>query len=120
MPNETHLAPPRYAIPDFFSSLLSIPSRLDPLRLRARRRRSRRRCRRREHVFVTFLLRALLDLDQPLEVCSVFNDDLRRRQISIHRTVLLDLDLTCPTHITLHPPLHNHLPSNPVGFLLSP
>src|SRR5260221_9719741 len=25
MPNETHLAPPRYTIPDFFSSLLELP-----------------------------------------------------------------------------------------------
>ena len=46
--------------------------------------------------------RALLDLDRALEVCSVFDDDLRRRQISVHRTVLLDLDLAFPTDITLH------------------
>src|SRR5258707_7380159 len=84
--------------------ILSIPSRLDTLRLRARRRRSRRRCRRREHVFVAFLFRALLDFDRPLEVCSVFDDDLRRRQISVHRTVLLDLDLALPMNITLHAP----------------
>src|SRR5258707_12184616 len=98
--------------------ILSIPSRLDTLRLRARRRRSRRRCRRREHVFVTFLFRALLDLDRALEVCSVFDDDLRRRQISIHRTVLLDLDLTCPTDITLHASVHDHLAGKDVGCQL--
>src|SRR5258708_15755555 len=27
MPNETHLAPPRYTIPDFFSSLLGEPQK---------------------------------------------------------------------------------------------
>src|SRR5258707_8952312 len=95
--------------------ILSIPSRLDTLRLRARRRRSRRRCRRREHVFVTFLFRALLDLDRAFEVGSVFDDDLRRRQISVHRTVLLDLDLALSTDVTIHASVHDHLVSDDVG-----
>src|SRR5258707_3397915 len=98
--------------------ILSIPSRLDTLRLRARRRRSRHRCRRRKHVFVAFLFRALLDLDRALEVCSVFDDDLRRRQISVHRTVLLDLDFALPMDITLHASVHDHLASNDVGCQL--
>src|SRR6266481_6907640 len=68
--------------------------------------------------FSAFLFRALLDLDRALEVCSVFDDDLRRRQISVHRTVLLDLDLAFPMDITANASVHDHLASNDVGCQL--
>jgi hypothetical protein len=61
---------------------------------------------------------ALLDRDRALEVCSVFDDDLRRRQISVHRAVLLDLDLAFPMDIALHSSVHDHLASNDVGCQL--
>src|SRR4029434_5357330 len=98
--------------------ILSILSWLDTLRPRVRRRRSRCRCRPREHVFVPFLFGGVLDLDRALEVCSVFDDDLSRRQISVHRTVLLDLDLAFPTDITLSPAVHDPLAGNDVGCQL--
>ena len=64
--------------------------------------RSHRLRRRREDAFVGFLFRALLDLDRAFEVRSVFDHDLHRGQISIHRTVFLYLDPTVRVYVSLH------------------
>src|SRR6267378_1117243 len=76
---------------------------------RRRASRGRRSRRARGDVLLGFLHRAAVDFDGTFEVRTVFDHDLRRRQIPDHRTFLLDLDPSLCAYIPLYIAVHHHV-----------
>ena len=68
-----------------------------------------------QEIPIGFLRRAPDDFDFAFEVRALFDHNLCRRQIPIHRTALFDLDFSSSVYVPLHIPVHHHLAGVDVG-----